>query len=93
VVRELIEHWLFFAKGEHGNALDFSLEHATHAGGEGGGIAIGRTDQDLVAVGNGNLFKALDKLGKNGLVMFSTMMPKMRLRPETRLRAWVLGST
>jgi len=38
-----------------------------------------------------DLLKALDQLREEGLVMFSTMMPRMRLRPETRLRAWVLG--
>ena len=82
----MIEYRLFFAEGEYGNAFDLPFEHAAHTCGEGDGIAIGGADQDLVAVGDSDLFK-----GKKGLVMFSTMMPRMRLRPETRLRAWVLG--
>ena len=61
VERELIEHGLFFAEGEHRDAFHFALEHAAHAGGEHGGIAVGRADQNLVAVGDGDLFEALDQ--------------------------------
>ena len=51
----------------HGDALDLALEHAADAGGEDGGIAVGGADEDLVAVGDGDLFKALDELGEEGV--------------------------
>ena len=51
----------------HGHALDLALQHAADAGGEHGGIAVGGTDQDLVAVGDGDLFKALDQLREEGV--------------------------
>ena len=60
--RELIEHRLFFAEGHDGDAFHLALEHAAHAGGQHGRIAVGGTDQDFVAVGYGNLFEALDQL-------------------------------
>ena len=51
----------------HGHAFDFALEHAADAGGQDGGIAVGGTDEDFVSVGDGDLFEALDQLGKEGV--------------------------
>ena len=88
---ELVEQRLFDAEGHHRDALDLALEHAADAVRHAFGIVVGRTDEDLVAVLDGDIFEALDQLGKNGLVMSETMRPKRRLRPDTSARAWVLG--
>ena len=66
-VDELIEDRLFFAEGHDGDALDLALQHSADAGGEDDGIAVGRADQNLVAVGDGDLFKALNEFGKEGV--------------------------
>ena len=60
-MHELVEHRLLFAEGQHGHAFDFALEHAAHAGGQHGGIAVGGADQNFVAVGHCDLFEALDQ--------------------------------
>ncbi len=64
---KLVEDRLFFAEGQHGHAFNLALKHAAHAGGEDGGIAVGGADQDFIAVGHGDLFKALDELGEEGI--------------------------
>jgi len=78
-------------KTEYGHTLHLALQHAADAVGQNGWVAIRGTDQDLVSVGDRDLFKTLDQFREEGLVMFSTMMPKRRLRPETRARAWEFG--
>jgi len=37
------------------------------------------------------VFEHVHNLGKKGFVIFRTLSPKMRLRPEPMARAWVLG--
>ena len=66
-VHELIEHRLFFAEGHDGDAFDLALQHAADAGGEHGRVAVGGADQNLVAVGDGDLFEALDELREEGV--------------------------
>src|ERR1700761_90825 len=61
---ELIKHRFLFAEGQHGDAFDLALDHAPHAGGENGWIAVRRADENLIAVGNGDLFEVLDQFGK-----------------------------
>ncbi len=63
-IDELIEHRFFFAEGHDGDAFDLALEHAANAGGQHGRIAVGGADQNLVAVGHGDLFEALDQFGE-----------------------------
>ena len=64
---KLIENGFFFTEGEHGDAVDFALEHAADTVGEDGGITVGGADKDLVAIGNGDLFEALDQFGEEGI--------------------------
>ena len=66
-VHELVEHGLFFAEGHHGNAIDLALQHAARACGQHSGVAVGGADENLIAVSHGNLFEALDQLGKEGI--------------------------
>jgi len=47
--------------------------------------------QNLVIVLNAQFRECLDDLGKNGLVISDTISPKVRLRPDTRARAWAFG--
>jgi hypothetical protein len=90
-MHQLIEHRLFLAEGHHGHAFHLALQHAAHAGGEHGRVAVRRADQNLVSVRHGDLFKALDQLREEGVGNVFNNDAQMRLRPETRLRAWVLG--
>ena len=66
-VHQLVQHRLFLAEGEHGNALDLALQHAADTAGEHGRVTVRAADQDLVSVGDGDLFKALDQFGKEGV--------------------------
>ena len=66
-MHQLVEDRLFLAEGEHGDALDLALQHAANAAGQHGRVAVRGADQDLVAVGDRDLFKALDQLGKEGV--------------------------
>src|ERR1039458_7252593 len=60
-VRELIEHGLFLAEGHDSNAIDFALEHAASACGQHGRVAVGGTDENLIAASDGDLFETLDQ--------------------------------
>jgi hypothetical protein len=66
-VHELIEDRLFFAKGQTAtpSTLRSSMRRA-HVG-KHGRVAVGGADQNLVATGDGDLFKALDQLRKEGV--------------------------
>ena len=63
-IHQLVKDALFFAESHDGDAVDFALDHATHATGKNSGIAVGRADQDLVAVSDGDLLEALDEFWK-----------------------------
>ena len=63
-VHELVEHGFLFAEGHHGDAVDLALQHAADASGQHRRVAVGGADQNLVAVSDGDLFKALDQLGE-----------------------------
>jgi hypothetical protein len=64
---ELIEQRLFDAEGHDGNTFDFALEHAANAVGHALGVVVGGADEDLVAVLDGDIFKALDEFGEEGV--------------------------
>ncbi len=40
VMHQLVEHRLFLAEGEHGDAFDLALQHAAHAVGQHRRIAV-----------------------------------------------------
>src|SRR5258708_30185887 len=61
---ELIEEGLLDAEGHRGYAIDFALEHAADAVGHALGFVVGGADEDLVAIGDGDIFKPLDQLGE-----------------------------
>jgi hypothetical protein len=68
VTRKLIEDRLFTAEGQDGDALDFALQHAAYAAGElAGGVDVGGTDQNFIAVGDGDLFEAGDEFREEGV--------------------------
>jgi hypothetical protein len=54
-------------------------------------VAVGGADQNLVAVGHGDLFKALDQLREEGVGDVFDDDAENAAAAETRLRAWVLG--
>jgi len=64
---QLVEHRLFFTEGQNRHALHLAFQHAAYAGGQDRRIAVGGTDQDLVAVGHGDFFEVLDELGEEGI--------------------------
>jgi len=64
---ELVEYRLFFTEGEDSDSVNFALQHAAYAVGQDGGIAVGGTDQNFVAVGYGDFFEALDQLREEGV--------------------------
>ncbi len=51
----------------------------------------GGGQKDFVVVLNSEVLKVCTISGKKGFVISETMSPRMRLFPETRARAWVLG--
>src|SRR6266581_6204574 len=54
-------------------------------------VMHGGGQKDFVVVLNSKVLKVCTISGKKGFVISETMSPKMRLFPETRARAWVLG--
>ena len=64
---KLIEQRRFDAEGHDGYAVDLALNHAADALVHAVGVVVGRTDQDLVAVLNGDVFEALKEFGKEGV--------------------------
>ena len=64
---ELVEQGFFDAEGHDGDAIHLALEHTTDAVRHAFGVVVGGTDQDLVAMFNGDIFKALDELGEEGI--------------------------
>src|SRR5260370_32120885 len=64
---ELVEQRLLDPEGHHGYAIDSALEHAANAVRHALGFVVGGADEDLVAIGDGNIFKALDQLGEEGV--------------------------
>ncbi len=64
MVRQLIQHRLFFAERQHRDAFHLALQHAPHARRKDRRVAVRRAHQDLVAVGHRHFLKALDQLRK-----------------------------
>jgi hypothetical protein len=64
---ELVEQGLFEAEGHDGDAFDFALQHAADAVRHALGIVVGGADQNLVAVFDGDVFKALNEFRKEGV--------------------------
>src|SRR5579859_3624375 len=82
VDRELIEHRLFTAEGEHGDALHFALQHASYAVGQLVGFAVGGADQDLVAASDGDFFEAGNELREEGIGNVFNNDPKNTAPPR-----------
>lgn len=57
---ETIEEEVFDAEGHDGDAVDFALEHAAGAELHSLGFVVGGADEDLIAMGYGDLFELLN---------------------------------
>src|SRR5665213_2950581 len=67
---EAIEEEVFYAEGHDGDAVDFAFEHAAGTEFHGLGFVVGGADEDLVAVGYGDLLELLDEFGEEGVGNF-----------------------
>ena len=73
---ELIEQGFFEAEGHDGNAFDLALQHAPDAVRHPLGVVVGGADENFVAVLDGDVFKALNELGKEGVGDFGNQQTK-----------------
>ena len=64
---QLVEKRLLDAEGHHGHALDFALDHSPDAVVHALGVVVGGAHEDFVAVLDGDIFKALNQFGKEGI--------------------------
>ena len=51
----------------HGDAVNLALQHAADTAAEHDRVAVGGADENLISVGDGDLFEALDQLGEEGI--------------------------
>ena len=63
-MHQIVKDRLFRTKTEYGHTLHLALQHTADAVGQNGWVAIRGTDQDLVSVGDRDLFKTLDQFGE-----------------------------
>ena len=78
-------------RSHDGHAIDFAFHHAPNASRHPLGIVIRVSDDDFLAALHRLIFEAFHQFGKKGLVISEMISPSIRLLPETRVRAWVLG--
>jgi len=66
-VGQLLQQRLLNAEGHHGHALGLALHHAADAALHALGVVVGGADQDLIALLDGHVLKALNQLREEGV--------------------------
>jgi hypothetical protein len=88
---EVFEQVLFHTKRQDRDPVHAAFDHAADGHLHAFRVVDGRGQQDFVIVFDSQIFEGLHDSGKNGFVISDTTRPKIRLLPDTRARARVLG--
>src|ERR1035441_7338526 len=79
---KLLEQRFFDAESHDGDAIHITFQHPANAMRHAFRIVVGRTYQNLIAVLDGNLFKALDQLWKEWIRYFRDNKAKYPTAPR-----------